>query len=148
MMRDEKAKEIEEEHGLPPGRLMYKLYIEEGKSAGEISNQLGEPRSTVKYWLKQAGIKMRSNTLSDVQRIMIIAYLSAGMGRGATAQRVGCGTMTVARYRKELESTQEPVDFNSLLSADDHELLCDVIADAIDRHTLEDRSTPAPEEVQ
>lgn len=49
----EKIKEVSIEE------LLYKLYIEEGKSIRDISDELDVHYHTVNSWLKQVGIKIR-----------------------------------------------------------------------------------------
>ena len=128
---DDKRKSLHNEYGMPVGRLMYHLYHEKGMSLGEIADEVDESRSTVQYWLQQSGVRMRSRTLSDVQRILIMAYIDAGYGDGSIAARVDCGKMTVNRYRKEMESSGEPVDLNGWISQSDTEILSRIIADGI-----------------
>lgn len=137
MMEDDRAELIEDTYGMPPGRVMYHLYWERDMSAAEIANEItsttGESvhRNTVKYWLQNAGVKMRSRTLTDVQRILIMAYLSAGLGVDATSDKADCGRMTVHRYRKEIKTTGSPVDLNTELSTREYEILCGIIRDDI-----------------
>lgn len=133
MMEDDRAEDIEEEYGMPPGRLMYCFYQERDMSQHEISEKLTEdlgekvPRETVRYWLQRAGIKMRSRTLTDIQRVLIMAYLSSGMGLDSTATKAQCGRATVQRYRKEIKGSGKPVDLEQDLSTKDWEILCDII---------------------
>lgn len=131
-MEDTKREELEEEYEMPPGRLMYHLYVEEGMSSYDIAEELEEKRETVRYWLQQSGVKMRSRTLSDVQRILILAYIDAGLGGDAIASRLGCGRATVNRYRKELEQTGEPVDLDGWITAEEYNLLCGIVENWID----------------
>lgn len=136
MIEESTREEIEAEYGMPVGRLMYHFYHEKEMSAGEIADELGEARSTVKYWLQHSGIKMRSRTLTDVQRILIIAYLNAGLGNAAISSKADCGKMSVYRYRKEVESAGQPVDIEQDLSPTEFELLCDLIGEtAVDEST-------------
>lgn len=141
MMEDDRAEQIENEYGMPPGRLMYHFYHEKGMSMGDISQQmtadLGEdvPRETVRYWLQRSGIKTRSRTLTDIQRVLIMAYLSAGVGLDRTASKADCGRATVQRYRKEIESTGKPVDLEQELSTREWDILCDIIEGDISRGT-------------
>lgn len=131
MMRDEQRERLEDEYGMPAERLLYHLYIERGLSASEIATELDvKHRNTVKYWLRQCGIKLRSRSISDVQRVLMMAYLDAGLGNGSIAARVGCSKMTVSRYRNELETTREPIDLSELeLSASDFDVLDGIIED-------------------
>lgn len=131
MMSDDRADEIEAEYGMPPGRLMYHFYREEDMSSGEIAEELDESRNTVKNWLQKSGVKMRSRTLTDVQRIIIIACLASGMGDGSTARQADCGKSTVTRYRKDLESEGEPVDLHTELDPRDRELIFELVANAV-----------------
>lgn len=128
---DDKRAAIEEEYEMPIGRLMYHFYHECEMSAGDIGDELGEPRMTVVYWLQQSGIKMRSRTLSDVQRVLIMAYIDAGLGDGAIANRVDCGEMTVNRYRKEIISSGEPVDLEEWNAVGDVDVLQNVVENII-----------------
>lgn len=130
MIGDEKRTEIEEEYGMPVERLMYYFYQECDMSKGDIADELGEPRSTVQYWLRKSGVEMRTRQLTDVQRILIMAYFDAGLGDGSIAHRVGCGQSTVNRYRKEVKYNRMPAELDSWISSEDHELLCDIIDDA------------------
>lgn len=130
MMSDEKREILEDEYGMPVERLMYHFYWEREMSSGDIANEiaqidgLGEIyRSNVRYWLQKAGIKMRSRTLSDVQRLLIIAYVDAGLGDGSVANRVECGQATVNRYRKEMLATGVPADIDMDLQPSDRDLL-------------------------
>lgn len=131
MMDDETAERIEAEYGMPPGRLMYHFYVEEEMSSGEIADEMDESRHTVKHWLQQAGIKMRSRTLTDIQRILIIVCLASGMGDAATGRKVGCGRSTVRRYRKDLESTGEPVDLSLGLEPRDRDLIFNLVTTVV-----------------
>lgn len=130
MISEDKRETLEDEYGMPVERLMYHFYWEREMSSGDIANELAEIdgldtvyRSNVRYWLQKAGIKMRTRTLSDVQRIMIIAYIDAGYGDGSIANRVDCGHMTVNRYRKEIEAAGGPADISMSLSPSDQEIL-------------------------
>lgn len=132
MMEDERAERLEAEYGMPPGRLMYHFYRERDMSAGDIAAELDESRYTVQYWLTKAGIEMRSRRLTDVQRVLIMAYMDAGLGDKAIASRVDCGFHTVRRYRKEIESTGEPVDLTEgTFGADDIAVLEHVVESAV-----------------
>lgn len=127
MMEPEMRDRLEEEYGMPIGRLMYHFYWEEGMSAGAIGEKVGAPRQTVIYWLQQSGIKMRSRTLSDVKKLLMVAYLDAGVGDRAIASKLNCGHMTVNRYRSEMLDSGEPVDLGRPLTPDDREILHDII---------------------
>lgn len=135
MISEDKREQLEDEYGMPVERLMYHLYQEQEMSAAEITAELdevlegGTHRNTVKYWLRQSGIEMRSRQLSDVQRILMLAYFDAGFGLGSIAARLDCGEETVKRYRKEIEAELEPADMDSWMSAEDYSLLVDIVDD-------------------
>lgn len=135
MINGDKREVLEEEYGMPVERLMYHFYQEQGMSAGDIAAEISPlfdqsvHRNTVKYWLRQSGIEMRTRQLSDVQRVLMLAYFDAGLGAGAIAKRVGCGRMTVKRYREEIEAERQPADMDSWVSSDDYGLLIDIVDD-------------------
>lgn len=147
MMQEDRADRIEDVYGMPPGRLMYHFYHERGMSMGEISQTMTDemeedvPRETVRYWLQRAGVKTRSRTLTDIQRVLIMAYLSAGVGIDSTASKTDCGRATVHRYRKEIESTGKPVDLAQELSTREWDILCDIIDEDIARANTPTEST-------
>lgn len=145
MIGNDKREAIEAEYGMPVERLMYHFYQECGMSAGEIAAELdgidttadnadahNVHRNTVKYWLRQSGIEMRTRQLSDVQRILMLAYFDAGLGDGSIAHRIECGQATVNRYRKDIEAEREPADLDSWISAGDYELLTRIVDDAFE----------------
>ena len=130
MMDSETRELVEDAYGMPAERLMYHLYWEREMSSGEIANEIagidgidGVYRSNVRYWLQKCGIKMRSRTLSDVQRLLIIAYIDAGLGDGSVATKTDCGQATVNRYRKDLVASGGPTDLEMELQPTDRELL-------------------------
>lgn len=129
MISDKKRDELEEEYEMPVERLMFHLYHECDMSAGDIADELGEPHSTVKDWLRRSGIQLRTRRLSDIQRILIMAYFDAGFGDGSISHRVGCGRATVNRYRNQIEEEGRPTDLDSWVSSDDYELLMGIVDD-------------------
>lgn len=95
--------------------LLTKKYEDGGLSqtelAAELSSHLpdGEtvPRSTLQYWLREAGVDMRSRTLTDIQRVAIMVLLPH-LPNHRIAERVGCAKVTVRRYQRELHETGAP----------------------------------------
>lgn len=131
MMESEMRDRLEDEYDMPVGRLMYHFYWEREMSAGDISNELDVPRQTVVYWLQQSGIRMRSRSLSDTQKVLMIAYLDAGLGDRAIGSRLGCGHATVRRYRDDMIATGQPVDLEAAPTPDDVNTLRDIITEHI-----------------
>ncbi len=135
MIGAEKRKAIEAKYDMPVERLMYKFYQEHEMSAGEIADELDGVgdfrvhRNTVKYWLRQSGIEMRTRQLTDVQRVLMLAYFDSGVGDGGIARRLKCGKSTVRRYRRDIEAEHEPSDFDSWISSDDYKLLVEIVDD-------------------
>lgn len=130
MMSEETRERLVDRYGMPPGRLMYHFYVEREMSAGDIADELDESRDTVKYWLSQSGIEMRSRKLSDVQRLLIMAYIDAGIGDKAISRRVRCGPVTVKRYRQDMRESLEPIGLNGWISSEDMDILESIIEDA------------------
>lgn len=141
MMQEERAAKIEEAYGMPPGRLMYHFYHEENMSQYEIAEEMDEPRETVRYWLQRSGVKMRDRTLTDVQKLMIMTYLSAGLGTGSAAKKANCGKTSVIRYRDELQAAKKPVDVDLDLSTGDWDVLCQIIEEDIVTESSSSEST-------
>lgn len=129
MMENEMREQLEAQYEMPIGRLMYHFYWEEDMSAGAIGQEVEAPRQTVVYWLQQSGIKMRSRTLSDIQKLLMVAYIDAGMGDRAIASKLGCGRMTVKRYRNDMIVSGRPVDLERPLTPDDNDILAGIIAE-------------------
>lgn len=140
-MESEMREQLESEYEMPVGRLMYHLYWEEEMSAGEIGNEVDAPRSTVVYWLQQSGIKMRSRTLSDVQKLLMVGYIDAGLGDRAIAGKLDCGVMTVRRYRRDMRASGRPIDLEIEVTPDEHQLLCDIIGEMAETVTEGEQSS-------
>lgn len=110
--------------------LLAKKYEDDGYSQPELASELsshlpdGEtvPRSTLQYWLREAGVEMRRRTLTDVQRVAIMVLLPH-LPNHRIAERVGCATVTVARYRRELRETGTPAALDLSLTERDRDLL-------------------------
>lgn len=145
--------------------LLAKKYEDDGLSQPELATELsshlpdGEtvPRSTLQYWLREAGVDMRSRTLSDVQRVAIMVLLPH-LPNHRIAERVGCAAVTVARYRRELRDTQTPLDVDLTLTDRDRDVLVpdtagqwvpcnpddDAAATTPDPGDSDDATTPTP----
>lgn len=129
MMEEAMREKLEEEYDMPVGRLMYHFYWERDMSAGQIGAEVGAPRQTVVYWLQQAGIQMRSKSLSDIQKVLLMAYIDAGLGDGAISRRIGCGKNTVRRYRHDMAATRDPIDLEENVRPDDYAILENIVDD-------------------
>lgn len=134
-------RDIEEEWDKPITDVLAELYVERGLSQTEVANELDVPRPTVQVWLQDSPVEMRSRTLSDVQRLSIMALLSSSLGVRAIADRADCHPVTVRRYRQDIVESGDPVDLDMTLSEQDRARLMAMVergkairgsADAVD----------------
>lgn len=136
MKKTERQQKLEALYGEPIDELLDRKYTQGGLSQPELAAELSAklppdeavPRTTLAYWLREAGVEMRARTLSDVQRIALVVLLPH-LPNHTIADRVGCSTVTVKRYRRRVrsfaaaEGDEFPIDVDVSLTERDRDLL-------------------------
>lgn len=122
MRKTDQQRQIEAIYEQDIGELLREKYEDESYTQHELAEELDVPRSSLQYWLREYGIEIRSRSLSDVQRITVMALLPY-LSNSRIADRVGCSRQTVARYRREIRQTGDPINVSCDLTHRDRKVL-------------------------
>ena len=150
MKKTPRIQRLEAAFDQPIGALLRDLYEAEGYSQHEVADHLTAalpddeevPRTTLAYWFREYGVDMRSRTLSDVQRIVIMALLPYCRNR-TIADRAGCHRSTVEEYRREITRTGAPVDLSGDIPLTDRDRAI-LAPDDPSEHTVATGHPPTP----
>lgn len=91
-------------------KLLYKWYVEDGMSVGQIANELGMPDSTVYNYLKKYEIPLRSREVKPdpTKEEIVQLYYGENLTFHETAKKLGIGSGRLASLMRQYNIQPKP----------------------------------------